>query len=143
MAEAESSSQARVQRPGSPTRTPERPRQPLPRENTLRTLTQPTGSSAQNAPVQLSWRDTPPRTVGFDMSGKRSTVPPTAITQSSPGPSSLKAQQPTVSNQSLQSALGKGKAPLGPTFTPTRQHTPFKHAIPIGRKVSYVVNITI
>ncbi|KAL5530926.1 hypothetical protein ACEPAG_3802 [Sanghuangporus baumii] len=47
----------------------------------------------------------------------------------------------TSSNaQQGQTILGKGKAPLGPTFTPTRQAAPPTNAVPITRRVSEGTN---
>ena len=139
MAEAETSGQVQAQRPSTPTRTPERPRLPLPRESALRPPTASVALSISSIPNLQAQRDVPPRTVSFDLfSGSSIPAPSRANLQVPRAPSGLQAQRPSSS----QATLGKGKAPLGPTFTPTRQQansqSPSSHALPIGRKVSYV-----
>lgn len=151
MAEAENKSQAQVQRPSTPTKTPERPRLPLSHDDALRALIVSTTPPTSTVPVPTATNRTPsrtaaaPRTVSFKIPAAGSLAPSGQArtdAQPQPGPSGLQAQRPVTALQNSQAALGKGKAPMGPTFTPTRQPTPSHSSpqiVPMARRVSYVL----
>ena len=159
MAEAETEGQTQVQGPSSPARTPERPRTHLPHENNLRAPIASMSPSISTMPIPAianrplpqpgePGRGTPPRMVSFDLPPGAPTLstPPKSNVPALSGPSGLQAQRPKPTPQTSQAALGKGKALMGPTFTPTRQQAPSHsstHATPMNRRVSYVFTFSL